>query len=457
MKITTRFMLNFGLLVAGILLIYSVIIIMFYFLYRNEDFYIRLKNKAINSATLLFSVKGITYPLLKIIDDKTVTNMNNVKVIILNKEKKVVYSNQDTIEIEKLLPSFRNLNWDKDEKHFENKTLYISFQKSYNNQNYYVLASAIDLYGQAELNKLLIINLISFFIILIIIIGASYFNARQSVRPVTSIIKQIKKMNPGSLKDRLSVSTNDEIAELSSTFNTLLDRIEHIVVNERMFVSNVSHDLRTPVTSIIGQLEVALLRERSEKEYKTLVLSVLDDMKKMKTIINGFFALAESDIDNIQRLFTRLRIDELLYSVKDDILSHTKYYNILIEFENVPDDENELMVSGSEHLLKILMTNLIDNSCKFSDPPRVRIKMAFIKDFVILRFIDKGIGIAKDDLVHIFEPLYRGDNASQKAGLGIGLSIVKRIADIHDVSINIESEINIGTSITLTFPVAKPA
>jgi signal transduction histidine kinase len=450
-------MINFGLLVAGILLIYSVTIIMFYFLYRNEDFSIRLKNKALNTATLLFNVKGITNPLLKIIDDRTVTNMNNVIVIILNKDKKIIYSNHDIAECKKILPSFMKLNWAKNEKYFKDNTLYISFQQSYNNQNYYVLASGIDIYGQTELQKLLLINIISFFLSIIIIIGASYYNAKQSVKPITSIIKQIKEMNPGSLRNRLSITTKDEIAELSFTFNTMLDRTEWIVENERMFVSNVSHELRTPVTSIIGQLEVTLLRERNNQEYKTLVLSVLDDIKNLKTIINGFFALAESGIDNIQSNFTRLRIDELLYSAKDEILRHSKHYIIKIEFENSPDDECELMVSGSEHLIKLLISNLIDNSCKFSDPSKVKIKIAFIKGFVTLRFIDKGIGIPQADLNQIFEPLYRAKNASQKAGHGIGLSIVKKIADIHDATIDIVSELNIGTTISVTFPVAKPA
>jgi signal transduction histidine kinase len=457
MKITTRYMLNFGFLVAGILLIYSVIIITFYFFYRSEDFYIRLKNKAVNSATLLFNVKGISYPLLKIIDDKTVTNMNNVTVIILNKDRKVVYSNHDSLDINNLLPTFRKLNWDRSERHLENKTLFISFQRSYNGSNFYILASGSDLYGQAELQKLLVITLISFLISLLIIIGASYFNALQSVRPLKSIIKQIKMINPGSLKDRLSITAHDEIAELSSTFNSMLSRIEKAVENQRMFVSNVSHELRTPVTSIIGQLEVALLRDRSETEYKTLVLSVLDDMKNLKTIINGFFALAESDIDNIQSFFNKVRMDELLFSTKDDILRRSKFMNIQIEFENIPDDENELMVYGSEHLLKLLVSNLIDNACKFSDPPKVKIIIAFINSTVSLLFIDNGIGIPDEDIKHIFEPLFRAKNVGIKSGYGIGLSIVKRIADIHDAKIDIESELNIGTTIKITFPVVKPS
>jgi signal transduction histidine kinase len=418
------------------------------------DFSIRLKNKAINSATLLFSVKGITGSLLKIIDDRTVTNMNDVTVIILDKNKKVIYSNRDSKDIPKVLPYFRMLNWEKNERHYEKRTLYICFQRYYNNERYYVLASASDLFGQVELKKLLIITSIAFLISIFLIILAGYFNAKQSVKPVKSLIRQIDEINASSLSERLTISTHDEIAELSATFNNMLERIEQAFENERMFVSNVSHELRTPVTSIIGQLEVALLKQRNEKEYEILAQSVLEDMKKLKTIINGFLDLAESRIDDVQNIFTRLRIDELLFSVKEEILKHSVNYQILVEFENLPDDENDVMISGNERLLKMLLSNLIDNSCKFSDSHKVVIRIAFNSSAVTLRFIDQGIGIPEEDIGHIFEPLYRARNVTSKDGHGIGLSIVKRIVDMHSARIDILSEVNIGTTISVSFPVA---
>jgi len=445
-------MLNFVLLVAGILLTFSVIIVMFYFSYRKEDFSIRLKNKAINTATLLFSIQGINTQMLKIIDDKTVIHMNDVTVIILDKNTEVLYSNRDSSEISKLLPAFNKLNWAEGDKRFEDNKLYISFQRTYNNQKYYVLASAIDLFGQSELRKLVVINIIAFIISIFLIVLAGYYNARQSVKPIKAIIRQVDEMSPGNLSTRLVINTKDEIAELSATFNEMLDRIERAFESERMFVSNVSHELRTPVTSIIGQLEVALLKQRTEEEYKLLAQSLLDDITNLKTIINGFLILAESGIDNIPHDFKRLRVDELLFSVKDEILKYKTQYQISIEFDNPPDDEKELIISGNERLLRMLLINLIDNSCKFSDPPRVIIRIAYSKPFVSLHFIDHGMGIPEADIKHIYEPLYRAKNVNHKQGHGIGLSIVKKIAEIHNATIEVKSELNIGTTISVSFP-----
>lgn len=452
MKITTRYMLNFVLLVAGILLTFSVIIVMFYFSYRKEDFAIRLKNKAINTATLLFSIQGINTQMLRIIDDKTVIHMNDVTVIVLNNKGEVVYSNRNSDEISELLLNFSNLYREKDDKRFEGDKLYISFHRTYNNQKYYILASAIDLFGQSELRKLVVINIIAFIISIFLIVLAGYYNARQSVKPIKAIIRQVDEMSPDNLSARLIINTKDEIAELSATFNEMLDRIERAFESERMFVSNVSHELRTPVTSIIGQIEVALLKQRTEEDYKLLALSLLDDVKNLKTIINGFLILAESGFDSNPYDYKKLRIDELLFSVKDEILKYHQQYQISIEFDKPPDDENEVIISGNERLLRMFLINLIDNSCKFSDPPKVHIKLAYRKPLIWIHFSDHGIGIPEDDIKYIYEPMFRAKNAIGRQGHGIGLSIVKKIAEIHNAKIEVKSELNIGTTISVSFP-----
>jgi Signal transduction histidine kinase len=451
MKIKTRLTINFSLLVAGILLFFSVSVYLFYLQHRHENFAIRLKNKAINTATLLFSIKGIDSQLLKIIDDNTVTNMNDVTVIILDKKKKIVYSNQDSIAVLDILPQFGQLNLTINDRIIKDKRLYLCFQRSYNKQDYYILATAIDLYGQQELQNLQIILISVFIFSILLIIFAGYFNARQSLQPIKEVVGQVDNIKANSLSNRLVLKSKDEIAELSDTFNKMLERIEQAFETERTFVSNVSHELRTPVTSIIGQIEVALLKERDKAEYNLLLVSILDDIKNMKNIINGFLELAEASITSENHKFSVLRTDELLFSVKDEILRRKPNYIILIEFEDLPDDEKEVSIMGNERLLRIMLTNLIDNACKFSEQQRVSIKIGYDLFKVTLRFVDSGIGIPSEDQIHIFEPLYRAKNAMGKEGHGIGLSIVKRIADIHNASITINSELNVGTAITLTF------
>lgn len=452
MKIKTKLTLNFLLLVAGILLFFSGSVYIFYLQHRYEDFTIRLRNKAINSATLLFTIQGIDSRLLKIIDDNTVTNMNDVAVIIADKKENIIYSNRDSLDVIEQMPQFLKLNWDKNDRILVDKKLYLCLQRHYNNTNYYILASAIDLYGQQELKKLLIILISVFVVSILLIVFAGYFNAHQSLKPIKDIIDQVSGIKANNLSKRLEVRNKDEIAELSATFNKMLERIEHAFETERTFVSNVSHELRTPVTSIIGQTEVALLNRRKEEDYQSLLVSILDDVKNMKNIINGFLDLADAGSDSAYHKFTLLRLDELLFSVKDEVIKRKPNYLVLVGFENIPEDEKEITIFGNERLLRILLINLIDNACKFSDQHKVIIKIGYNITSVTLQFIDQGIGIPAEDISHIFEPLYKARNTSGKEGHGIGLSIVKRIADVHDATIDIVSELNLGTSISIVFP-----
>jgi two-component system, OmpR family, sensor histidine kinase ArlS len=455
MKIKTRLTLNFTVLVAIVLAISSISLYIFSMAHRQKDFIARLRYKAINTATLLINVNDVDARLLKIIDDNTVSSLSDVNVFVLDQSKKVLYTNADSVKELEDLPLFSRLAWTDNNYTIRAGKLYLCVIHYYNHQQYYVLATARDYFGTSELSNLKIILFIVFFLSLIWTIVAGIINTKQSLKPIRDIIKQVDAIKATNLNSRLETRNKDEITELAATFNKLLDRIEKAFDTERTFVSNASHELRTPITSIKGQLEVALINPRSNEEYKVILHSILDDVQNMATIINGFLELAASSVEPGLVSFEQLRIDDILFSAKDDILKRKPGYFINIEFENTPDDENEITIVGNARLLKILIINLIDNACKFSDNKKVSIKIAFDRRKIILKFIDSGIGIPASDLENVFQPLYRAKNVTGKTGNGIGLSIVKRIIDLHAGNIEIESEVNIGTTVSVSFENTK--
>jgi signal transduction histidine kinase len=221
---------------------------------------------------------------------------------------------------------------------------------------------------------------------------------------------------------------------------------------ERMFVSNASHELRTPITSIKGQIEVTLIKNRSAEEYQKVLQSILDDVNNMTTIINGFLELAEASIEPASIKFEKVRIDELVFSVQDDLARQNKGYVVHVEFEKFPDDEDSITVEGNPRLLKIMISNLIDNACKFSHNRKVTVKITYDIQTVELKFIDEGIGIPEEEIKYIFEPLYRTKNSMGQAGSGIGLSIVNRIALLHQAKIDVHSVLNKGTVFHIVLP-----
>jgi signal transduction histidine kinase len=203
------------------------------------------------------------------------------------------------------------------------------------------------------------------------------------------------------------------------------------------------------VTSVLGQIEVVLNKSRSIEEYKAILQSVYDDTHQMATIINGFLDLAEANLANNQINMKPVRIDELIFSIVDDFEKRKPQYNVSVDFNTNPETDTQLECHAHERLLRLMFSNLIDNACKYSGNSSAKVIIDFSSSNIIVSILDYGLGIPKNELENIFKPLYRGSNTLGIQGHGIGLAIVKRIADLHSALIEIKSEQNIGTTVTV--------
>jgi signal transduction histidine kinase len=325
----------------------------------------------------------------------------------------------------------------------------IEYEYNYNGLKYKVVASAFDIQGIKELKNLFYILIWVILSSLLFIVGFGFYNAKWSLKPFRKIIDEVEAIDPTQLKKRLSDFGSDELSQLSHTFNKLLDRIKNAFETEKSFIANASHELRTPVTSVLGQIEVALNKPRNETEYQTILKSVYEDTTQMANIINGFLSLAETNLDDYKLEISTIEMDDLIFSIIDDFKQTKPHYNISFEFASNPESDSQIQCSGNERLLKLMFSNLIDNACKYSNDKKAKVKIDFTTYTINISVIDYGIGIPKEDLENIFKPLYRSSNVSGMPGHGIGLAIVKRIAELHDASISIDSHVNIGTNVTV--------
>jgi signal transduction histidine kinase len=453
MKIRTRLTLNFTIIVAIILIVLTSGIYYFSSIYVKENFYTRLNNKAISQVKLFVDTRKIDYNLLRFIDSTTVSVLTDSRIFIYNDSNQLIYTNRNS-----LLDSANDKLIEKINKNgkifFKNKNEYqIGFIHNNNDKKYIIIATAVDLEGPGELKDLRDILLIGLFLSLLVVIIAGVFYSKQSLNPISNIIGQVDKINASRLSKRVKVKNeNDEIGVMAITFNSMLDRIEKSFKTERDFVSNASHELRTPLTTINGEIEVALMKMRTVEEYKNTLQSVYSEIKDLTIIINGLLQLAESSIEETNLVISRIRIDDLIYQTKDELIKQHPDYLINIEFADLPDDENQITIQGDIYLLKILFKNLMDNACKFSENKKAFVKISFNDKYVIIKFDDNGIGIPENDITKIFNPLFRAENAKHTKGHGIGLSIVQKIILLHKGTISINSEVNVGTTITIQFP-----
>lgn len=459
MQIRTKLTLQFILIVASLLFFSLFSIFYFSEKHRENEFYNLLKNKAITTADLLIKVQEVDSSLLKIIDKskKDVLFFENISVYNFKNEE--IYTNNDTINFSSLIPDFtgtlNQIRLHKEQRVSSGEMEIIGLQYIDRFNRFIIMAGAIDQYGRENQTNLKNILLIVFFIVLLAVGIAGWIYAGRALKPISSVVNEVDNISETNLNLRVSVgNSKDEIARLSTTFNKMLTRIESAFKIQKTFIANASHELRNPLTKITSQLEVSLLKERNNEEYKTLISSVLEDIKNLNEISHRLLQLAKISSIQGDLKFSPLRLDDLIWETKTEFLAQYSGCKANFFVDKLPEDESKLLIKGNEPFLKTCFLNLMENACKFSPDKTVNIKIFYQGKQIIIKFEDKGIGIDKDDLPHIFEPFYRSKNSSKTAGYGIGLSLIEKIISLHRAEINVESQINAGTTFTLNFPTA---
>jgi heavy metal sensor kinase len=301
-------------------------------------------------------------------------------------------------------------------------------------------------------NLLYILSFILPIVLIFALIGGNFL-IYKSFAPVEEILEKLKNINASDLSARLKTTNKqDEINQLASEINNLLKRLELSFERISQFSSDASHELKTPLTIIKGELEIALRKDRSVEEYKEALRTSLDEVIVIEQSINDLLFLAKNEkditIDNIEDIYFDEIIDESINEVKNFAKLNDIKINFLLE--------DTIEYKGYSNLLKIALKNVLKNAIQFSHPNSQIIVKSYKNDsFFNISVEDFGIGIAKNEKNKIFEKFYRTDKSRNKnsGGTGLGMSILKKIVDIHKGKIEIESTENIGTIITISFPI----
>jgi len=279
--------------------------------------------------------------------------------------------------------------------------------------------------------KITLFILVPCILLLSILIG--FFIIKSSMIPVKKVIDEVKSIGVNDLDKRIaSNNSNDEIEELITTFNDMLNRLDDSVSKIKQFSHDASHELRTPLTVLRGEMELGLRKDRTVSEYRRIMNTSLEETKQLQELIDSLLFLSNSNSFEIQEQFESLDIDEILMDIISEYTYLTKEKDITIEFlsfENVK-------VIGQVNLVKILIANIIQNSIKYSNKDS---QILISLDNDILKIKDFGIGIKEEDITRVFDRFYRVNEARSRGGYGLGLSIVKNIADVHSFKLDVKS------------------
>jgi signal transduction histidine kinase len=455
MQIRTRLTLQFLLSGGAIMVVASVAIFYASVGFRHDDFYDRLKEKARNTAKLFLVVHEMDVALVNSIQNENPVKFHNERFIILDSKNDTIYSTDENKEIElrkEILEKVRSgekVNFRQDPYEVLG-TLFIA-----GNDQYVVIAAATDPEGLIYLSKLRIILLTVCFISLVLFFFTGWLYSGRALKPISDVVKKVEKITITSLDLRIFEGNGtDEIGRLAKTFNNMLERLETAFAVQKVFIANASHELRTPLTSINGQLEVLMMKDRSTQEYKNALGSVLEDIRSLIDLSNRLLLIARTSAEGPVNFSREVRIDEILWQVREELLRFNSGYQIHISIDPSLTDYDQMMVAGDESLLKVAISNIIDNACKYSEDHKVSVKLQHMENQIGIIFEDRGIGISGEDLSRIYEPFYRGKNALTLKGTGIGLSLVNQIIKNHSGRLIISSEINVGTTVKLLFPVS---
>jgi len=454
MTIRNKLTLRFFLLVLGIIGVASIIIYIFSERHRKEDFYIRLRNKAESTAKLLISVDEMNVDLLHKIEKDNPMTLPAEGIVVWNYKNHVLFDT-DKKGIIKQDSSLLNQIRLEGEVRMENgdyEILGFLFNDKYD--RFVVLAAAKDIYGKNRIKDLKWVMVTVFGFSLGFIILAGWFYAGRALLPISIIIDKVKQIKISSLNLRLEEGNKvDELSKLSQTFNNMLARLEEGVKIQKDFIANASHEMRTPLTAMTGQLEVALMKQRTAEKYKEVLESVLEDIKNLNKTSNRLLLLAQANTENLELEMEEIRIDDLVWQSREELIKLQPNYEIIVDLDMNPAYENHLQIIGNSQLIKTAIINLIENGCKYSLNHKAVLTLKTEKSGLTIMISDSGIGIPDKDLDHIFQPFYRASNSTSARGHGIGLSLVQKIVQIHKGTIRVKSKLGEGTIFTILFPV----
>ncbi|WP_207431262.1 ATP-binding protein [Sabulibacter ruber] len=453
MKIKTRLTLQFTGIFTAILLFFSISVYYFSSLYRKNDFYGRILNRAFATAHYVLDADSVSQQQ-HALDQRLYFQMLPREVVkVYDQHHKVVFSEgEGNLNVSSKF--LEKLEKEGEVRMEQGDRQMVGIRYLHRNQIFFVLASSVDLYNLNKLQHLRTLLITGFVIALLTVVIAGMAFSRAALSPFLRVVSEVENVNASDLHRRLTQADGeDEVAHLAKTFNNLLDRLETAFEAQKTFVSNASHELRTPLTAMIGELQVALMNKRQPEEYERVLQSILEDAKLLAQLSNGLLQMVQASTDSSKIQMTDLRLDELVWQACGEASKRQPHMKVDVEFLDMPDDENELLIRGNEALLLIATVNVLENAAKFSGvSPVISTTIEVQPLTLVLRISDRGIGMAPEDVRKVFVPFFRADNVRDISGHGIGLPLAEKIIQLHRGSISVDSQLNKGTEVTIKLP-----
>ena len=454
MNIRFKITLLFTLLVMGILSLVSYSV--YYFAEQNRVavFRQRLYAGANNRANLFALLGDNKFDVLQKMDSNSTVLMTQRALLIYEDDQKPVYEFYGS-QAKHFSASPQRIAEVKAKKAVYEKTGdadLIGIYHQYGNKGVVVFYMGTDADGKRRIDDLTRILLSSLLAAVIITIIVGYIFSTQLVKPLNRIIREVNEVSFNNLSERIyGGDRQDELSRLVNTFNDLLSRLQESITIQKRFISNASHELSTPLTSISSQLQVTLYKERTTEEYHNVLYSIQEDVEQMRQLTKSLLEIAKTGYEGGIEL-SEVRIDEIMLKIVADVKKINAAYNVELEFGEFPDDDKSCLTYGNPDLLYSAIKNITENACKYSYDKQAYLYLKFENNYIIAQVKNMGEVISPSEIESIFHPFYRGRTAGDTKGFGLGLALSQRIVTLHKGRVVVESDKTNGTVFTITFP-----
>jgi heavy metal sensor kinase len=309
--------------------------------------------------------------------------------------------------------------------------------------------------AMATLDNVRLVFAISIPLILIVIACGSWLLTLKALRPVEVLTTTARRISAENLSERIAIANPaDEIGQLTSTMNDMLDRLETSFTRVRQFSSDVSHELRTPLTIMRGEMEVAARWARDVGECRTIMGSCLEEVDRMTGIIEHLLELARVEEGHLALEFREVD----LATVVEQALAHEKG-RMGAGGVTIYRPEEDAVIRGDDRLLRMVFIALLDNAFRFSPPDQaVEVRITNDGGRAVVDVADRGPGIAPSEQQRIFDRFYRSDASRNRSqgGAGLGLSLARSIVEAHGGTVSVDSTLGQGSTFTVALPLIPP-
>ena len=439
MRVRNKILIYFSSTVIGLTAVSLSIVFILFAEHREEEFQQQQFSKIKYTVGLVDEFNKMSAEVSLLLDQQDIHDFYDEKMLIYDHNKNLIFSSIDNLNINQSNTILQQLsvanNWiETKEDGYDLIGVYIEN----NSQGYYGISKAYDYFGYSKKDFLQKVLIGIFVAIVIIVLLISFYLSNIIAKPISELTKKIENYNLSTDSAPLTIkTTTSELQNLSDKFNQLTQRTNEAFLFQKHSIQHISHELKTPIAVLVSELE-KIHKQNNPETIQSELHKQIQKAKSLGSIINVLLQI--SKIEAGQEITkTTVRIDDIIFNCITEINSLYPEFNFEINFTPNNFDENRLNIQANEPLLKQAFLNLLLNAVHFSDNQKAKIIFDGKGNNLMVTFSNTGKTLTNEEQKFLFSHFFRGKNAKQQQGFGLGLVLSRRIFSVHQSSLGYRS------------------